>query len=442
MATTLAVNSRYSYFTNPPTNYQNITHSYTHSTPLTAPTPNTPITFNIDSNDGFINFSESTLRFKLKMIRADGTDFQAGDDNRQCFVPNTFHALFDQVKVAVNGYPVSPSSDRYAYKAYIEELFSQTADTKNSRPLTNFLPDEGDHDAIAEANNPNWLIRAGKSNRSATMELSGHLNVDFLRNSRNIPPNCKVEIQLFPKPAAFVIQVDPGVENAERVGHQYRISDLEFVVRREVINSSAQLAIEQKSGQTPMKFHYPLSAVKQYHLAPGIYHYRVDDLWSGQVPTKVIVCFVAADNYNGTYTTKPFYFSPGTGIRGIEFYKNSAPIGHQRAFEIDIRPGGTDRHTAYRGLSDAVNGGGDAAAKGLPFSLDEWTRGNFFYGIDLTPDGDDAGHHRYPTENGNVGMQVNFRVGLEHPLMMLVYSTFQETVTISQARRVTSVVNV
>ena len=70
MATTLAVNSRYSYFTNPPTNYQNITHSYTHSTPLTAPTPNTPITFNIDSNDGFINFSESKLRFKLKMIRA------------------------------------------------------------------------------------------------------------------------------------------------------------------------------------------------------------------------------------------------------------------------------------------------------------------------------------------------------------------------------------
>ena len=83
------------------------------------------------------------------MTRADGTNLQAADDDHQCFVPNTFHALFDQVKVAINGYPVSPNSDCYAYKAYIEELFSQNADTKNDRDLTNFLPDEGDHGAVA-----------------------------------------------------------------------------------------------------------------------------------------------------------------------------------------------------------------------------------------------------------------------------------------------------
>ena len=376
------------------------------------------------------------------MVRADGTDLEEADDNHQCFVPNTFHALFDQVKVSVNGYPVSPNSDCYAYKSYMEELFAQTADTKNFETLTNFLLDEGDHGAVAGPDNPNWLIRAGKSNQSATIELSGYLNVDFLKNSRNIPPGCKIEIMLFPKPAAFAIHVDPAFPGAVAAGLQYRLSDLEYVIRREEIAPSTQLAIEQKSSQTPLKFYYPLSAVKQYHLTPGIFHYRVDDLWSGQIPTKIIVGFVAADNYNGTYATKPFYFNPGNGIQGIEFYKNNANIGIQRAFEIDIGPGGTDKHVAYRGLSAAVHGGGDAAAKGLPFNLDEWTRGNFFYGIDLTPDGDDAGHHRYPTENGSVGLQVTFRAGLINPLIMLVYSSFQDTMTISQARRITTAVNV
>ena len=440
MVASLALNSRYSFFTSPPTNFQNINYSYTFSVPLTVPAPNAPITFIINSNDAFINFSESYLRFKLRMTRADGTPLRAEDDNHQCFVPNTFHALFDQVKVAINGYPVSPNSDCYAYKAYIEELFSQNADTKNDRDLTNFLPDEGDHGAVAQVANPNWLARAAHSNRSATIELSGFLNVDFLRNSRNIPPNCKIEIMLFPKPAAFVIHVDP--QFAAGAAPIYHMSDFQYIVRREVINSSVHLAIEQKSSQTPMKFYYPLAAVKQYHLTPGIFHYRVDDLWSGQIPTKIIVGFVAADNYNGTYVTKPFYFNPGNGIQGIEFYKNNANIGIQRAFDIDIGPGGSDKHVAYRGLSAAVHGGGDAAARSLPFSITEWTRGKFFYGIDLTPDGDDAGHHRYPTENGTVGMQVTFRAGLNDPLIMLVYSSFQDSASISQARRITTTVNI
>ena len=175
----IAINPRYSYFTKPPINYHNGRFFTTVSDPQMIPGPNSPITFVIQSDSNYINFAESYLRFKLKMTLEDGTDLPVETDNCQCFVPNTFHSVFSQVRVRINDYLVSPSSDLYAYKAYIEELFAQTFDTRHNSTLTNFKPDIGGQNAFGAAVNPNWLARAALSNRSRQIELSGHLNVDF-----------------------------------------------------------------------------------------------------------------------------------------------------------------------------------------------------------------------------------------------------------------------
>ena len=53
-------------------------------------------------------------------------------------VNNWMHSLFSQVDVSLNGTLVTPSTNTYAYRAYIETLLSHGAEAKNSQ-LTSAL---------------------------------------------------------------------------------------------------------------------------------------------------------------------------------------------------------------------------------------------------------------------------------------------------------------
>ena len=436
----ISINPRYAYFTKAPINYHNTKFFTTVSDPQMIPGANSPITFVIQSDTNYINFAESYLRFKIKLTLADGNNLPDAIDNHQCFMPNTFHSVFSQVRVRVNDYLVSPSSDLYAYKAYIEELFAQTADTKHLETFTNFKLDIGAQNAFGAAANPNFLERAALSNRSRLIELSGQLNVDFLKNSRNILPGTKIEITLFPQPAPFVIQHD-GDEAVAAINFGYRTSEHQYFIRREEINPATALAIEGRLAKEAAVMCYPFSALRGFHLANGIFGYNVDDVWSNQMPTKMIVCFVPTPNFNGSYATNPFWFNPTEAIESVEFFKNSVRSGLQRTCEIDITAHSHNRHTGYRELMNTLYGG-STATQGLPFSLDDWTRGYHFVAIDLTPDGDDAGSHRYPVEQGALSVRVKFREALAAPLQMLIYSQFQETLSINRSRGVTTTISI
>ena len=174
----IAINPRYAYFTKPPINYHNTKCFTTISDPLMIPAPNSPITFVIQSDNTYINFAESYLRFKLKLCLANGDNLPQATDNHVCFIPNIFHSLFGQVRVRVNDFLVSPSSDLYAFKAFIEETFSLTKEKEQWAALTCFFNDVGQQNTF-DNNNPNWAGRAGFSNRSRWIELSGYLCVDF-----------------------------------------------------------------------------------------------------------------------------------------------------------------------------------------------------------------------------------------------------------------------
>ena len=134
--TTVVVNPRLDFFTKPPVNVTNTKYSVTVSDPQTVPNGENPITFVIHSDDQFINFSESFLRFKLKVTQENGNDLLVNMNDHLNFIPNIFHSLFRMVRVRVNDYVVTPASDNYSYKAFIDTLFSRTEDSKSMALFT------------------------------------------------------------------------------------------------------------------------------------------------------------------------------------------------------------------------------------------------------------------------------------------------------------------
>ena len=73
----------------------------------------------------FINLSESLLRFKIKVVQNNGTPLTADMNGHVALSNFAFASVFKSIKVKINGYDITPRSDLYAYKAYIDHLYPQ-----------------------------------------------------------------------------------------------------------------------------------------------------------------------------------------------------------------------------------------------------------------------------------------------------------------------------
>ena len=65
--------------------------------------------------------------------------------------------------------------------------------------------------------------------------------------------------------------------------------------------------------------------------------------------------------------------------------------------------------------------------------------GNFFVGVDCTPDGADGEPHRYEYSPGNISVYVKFRQALAHDLDFFIYAVFDQTLSITESRAVTTI---
>ena len=71
------------------------------------------------------------LHVQVKVTRANGDDLDLADPVGP--VKNRLHSLFSQVDVYLNGTLVIPSTNTYAYRAYIETLLSYGTDAKDTQ---------------------------------------------------------------------------------------------------------------------------------------------------------------------------------------------------------------------------------------------------------------------------------------------------------------------
>ena len=88
-----------------------------------------PIEFLIPgSGDDYLDLPNTMLHVQAKVTRADGADLDLADSVGP--VNNWLHSLFSQVDVYLNGTLVTPSTNTYAYRVYIETLLSYGTDDK------------------------------------------------------------------------------------------------------------------------------------------------------------------------------------------------------------------------------------------------------------------------------------------------------------------------
>ena len=435
MADILAINPRLDLFKEAPINISNTDYAIASYDPIHAVVPDNPITFVVNGDTSFINLSETLLRFKIKIVQNNGHDLTEAMNNHVSLSNFAFASVFKSVKVKINGCEVTPRSDLYAYKAYIDQLFSTTPNSIYKDMLVGWDSNAGAIENLVNADNPAFGRRAAKCNLSRLQELVGRPFVDLFTCSRNILPQVKLEVTLYPNNSTFVIHHDNDV-SVRNTNFQFRLSDVQLFIRKEVVASSAIMPIEKRLLTTPAKYLYPVSTIKQYHIVNGSFTFRADDLFQNMAPVKLLATFVHTESFAGSYRRDPFWFSPTEHIESIEFFKNGVKLGHQRPLEINLAENNSDIFLNYIDLLNAA--GTNQPSEGLNFSPESTRLGNFFSAVDCTPDGLDILSHRYPTSPGNISVYVKFIQALTHGLDFLIYAVFHETLHITSSRLVTT----
>ena len=126
------VKSKLYLFTVPPTQNNIVDSRIVEHQPLASLDSGGPIEFLIPrSGDDYLDLANTMPHVQVKVTRADGDDLllalPVGPLN------NWLHSLFSQVDVYLNCTFVTPSTNTYAYRAYIETLLSYGTDAKDTQ---------------------------------------------------------------------------------------------------------------------------------------------------------------------------------------------------------------------------------------------------------------------------------------------------------------------
>ena len=117
-----------------PTTQTSIEHAQwvEHQPPVASIGTGGPIEFLLPgSGDRYLDLANTYLFVKARVVRGDGGNLPP--DATVGPVNNWMHSLFSKVDVSLNGTLVTPSTNTYAYRAYIETLLSHGAEAKTSQ---------------------------------------------------------------------------------------------------------------------------------------------------------------------------------------------------------------------------------------------------------------------------------------------------------------------
>ena len=209
------VKSELDLFAVPPTQTSIEHGGWIEHQPITSLDSGGPIEFVVPgAGDAYIDLANTYLLVRAKVVRGVGTDI--ADDTPVAPVNNWLHSLFSQVDVHLNDTLVTPSSNTYPFRAYVETLLSYGAEAKKTQ-LTSQL----------------WYNIAG----SRVVEMMGRLHVDLFMQDRFLINGVTVKIRLVRSKDAFSLMA--GGANPD---YKVRIVDAVLFVRKAVLSPTVAMA--------------------------------------------------------------------------------------------------------------------------------------------------------------------------------------------------------
>ena len=388
------------------------------------------VQFNIPGNSTqYVDLSRSELYVKLKIVKQDGTDFVDPDNESGFPVDNILHSMWSSVDVKLNHTLVSSSDTNYMYKAIIENLLNYNSETKKIQlAAIGFSGESGNFEQTHPDDSPfNHGLRA----RSAWfknvnfVEFVGPLMADICNQDRLILNSVDIDIKLWPSRDEFRL-----ITNPDKLKCKLTIEEIYLNVCKVSVSPEVMMAHHSALKSTDAKYPFQRTDIRAFNIAKHSYGDTLQDIWQGEVPSRLIVGMVKSEAYAGDYSMNPFHFQH-FNVQTVGFYVNGEPTPRP-PLKLDVADS-----DYIQGLMSLYRVSGKLMENtDIGITRESYVEGYTLLGFDVDPTSSPDFRYIGIHKQGHTKLDIKFKSALTEPVTVILYAIFPEVLEIDQARNV------
>jgi hypothetical protein len=424
----LCANSELDLFTVPPTQTSIESGSYVEYHPVASLNNTNVIEFAVPgSSEDYLDLASTYLHVQAKLTNADGSDTDGGDSVGP--VNLMLHSLFSQIDVALNGKTITSSTSTYAYRAMVETLLDYGKPAKESQlTAALFYKDSAGHMDDADTGNGGANIglrrRVTHTVGSSVVDMMGRLHCDLFFQEKLMISSVGMHLRLVQSKSAFVIM-------SETQDAKYVVEIVKATLRVRKVRISPTVALAHAKALEYGNAKYPMQRVECKTFTVPANHLSVnqENVFMGQLPTRVVIGCVDNDAYTGRYTKNPFNF------KNYKLTEISLQVDGQNQ---PVSPYKCNFDTkaivhAYMGLF--TDTGKAFKDEDIDITREDFVGGYALYCFDLTPDLGESNHFSL-IKTGSVRLNLNFGEALPNTINVICYAEFQNVLEVDKSRNV------
>jgi len=438
------VNSALDLFRAPPTDTS--IHAYRMVTIQPTTTGINPMEFIVPALDSFVDLSRSYFTLELRLKKSDNGNLVAAE--KLWPVNNLAHSIFKQIDLHLNGTLISPQSDTYHYKAYLENLINydrsdgktvlkpvgwynaidsppewtnnNTDSTSGGGGHNDYKALTANHKAALAAMEEETAHYAGGKTRA--LVFRPHLEVFYM--SKALVPGVEIKMKFhFNSPNLFLNGVAlAGRLKEEDVKMRFHLCQLR-------LNETVYMNLTAKRHNQGAVAMYPTlrSEIRTFSMENTKTRFEIRDLFQNRVPDRVIVGLLDSRAFNGAVTRDPFCFqkfdltSLKQVVKGEEYpYETLELIGNDSSRDL----------LGYFRFLQAS--GAWCKHKGNMVEGDDWGQGSgcTLFMIDNVANGCADSRNLNPKQSGDQQLKLEFRASPASNITILVYGEFENLIEI------------
>ena len=382
------------------------------------------IKFEIKGNEDYINLQKTSLYFKAKIVKSDGTNL---DNNAEvAFINYPGSTLFSKVDVSIGDANDNVlSHEYYGYISYLQTLLTFDNCAKDTW-LTGglFYKDTpGKMDAYSQ-DNQGFVKRKNLTAQSVYVECEVPIHSGFFQQPKPLKNRIDFTIEFTKQDDDFCIMAD--------VANKYKIEILEPTLIIERLQLSSKLITIYESQLMKQNIKYSIERCKIWvkDQSDGIEQLTLRNFTDeNELPKKIIFGMVSELAFSGRQNLNPMNFknynlsSFNLTVNGRSFYGEplSMNFGAKQCIQPYIH---TMRSLGFFGKKD-----------GCSLSKEEFINGCSLFAIDLAPTS--CGLNLIdPVQTGILTIDLHFSTPTPEKFKTIIYMEFESHFSINSSNRV------
>lgn len=399
--------------------------TYVEIAPVSAITDTGPLEFYISAcGEDYLDLNDSYIYTRVRIQNPDGAALDGQADVGFINYPGC--TLFSQVDVKIGDRLITQSSNTYPYRGIIECLINYNTDTLNTQ-FGNALFRKDGHNHINDTSitggNSGLAHRGAYTVHSRIVELIAPIHADLFFQEKLMLNGVDISLKFIRSTDQFCLMTP------QNVLYKANIVSASIFVKKVSISPAVRLAHSRALQHTNAKYAINRVALKTFSIPQGTRVCNQENLYNGQVPKFVIVCFVDNEAYTGSYIRNPFNFQH-CNTEFISLYVDGAPYP-AKPFQPHFPNGQYVRE--YFQLIQST--GRHLKDRSVAINRTEYGSGYTLFCFNLEPDEGHGGNVSL-IKSGNVRLEARFRNPLARTVNLICYSVFDSVIEISNSRQV------